>query len=69
MKVDIFVHLFHVYHGVAKSDLIFLKGKSLYCFDCIFFVIPNRFINILRYKTLTYVLDIDRPQIFTIKIE
>ena len=67
--MDRIFHTLQINLSVAKPDLIFLRNKPLYCFGSILFVVPNRLINILWYKTLTYFFDINRPHMFTIKIE
>ena len=69
LGVDRVVHALQINLSITKSDLLFLKNKSLYCFDSIFLPISNRLISILLYKTLTYIFDINRPHMFVIKLE
>ena len=69
MKVDIFVHLFHVYYGVSQSHFILSWNKSLHGLDTIFFVVPHGCIYVLRNKALTYIFDEKSPYAFIIKFE
>ena len=69
MKVDIFVHLFHVYHGVSESHFLLFWNKLLYGLDHIFFVVPNGRIYVMRNKGLTYIFDVKSPYAFIVKLE
>ena len=53
LGVDKIVHTLQINFSVSKSDLIFLRNKSLHGLDPILFLISNRLINILWYKALT----------------
>ena len=53
MKVDIFVHLLHVYHGVSQSHFVLFWNKSLHGLDPIFFIVPHGSIYVLRNNPLT----------------
>ena len=57
MKMGIFVHLFHVHHGVSQSHFVLFWNKWLHGLDLIFFVVRRGQIFVLRNKTLTYIFD------------
>ena len=67
--IDRIVHTLQINLRITKKDLISLRNKLLYCLHPIFFLISNRPINIFWCKALTNILNINRPHVFTIKIE
>ena len=61
MKVDIFVHLFHVYHSVSQSHSVLSWNKSLHGLGPIFYVEPHGCIYVLKNKALAYIFDVNTP--------
>ena len=68
MKVNIFAHLFHVYHGASQTHFVLLWKKSLHGLDPILFVVLHGRVYILRNKALTYIFDVKSPYAFIVKL-
>ena len=69
MKMNIFVHLFHVYQSVSQSHFVLFWNKLLHRLDPIFFVVPHSCIYVLRNKAQAYIYDVKGPYVFIIKLE
>ena len=55
--------------AMPNRILYIFRNKPLYCLDSVYFLISKHLINILWYKSLTYIFDINRPHMFTTKME
>ena len=55
--------------AMPNRILYIFRNKPLYCLDSVYFLKSKHLINILWYKSLTYIFDINRPHMFTTKME